>query len=90
MSNMDVVSVDKSGRLVLPKEIRERVGITEDSKLLVVDLDEDRILLRKLDRDAIAERLKKELMGVDIDKISREARAEVNAEIKKEHVDIFA
>ncbi len=87
---MDVVSVDKSGRLVLPQKLRKKVGITEDSKLLVVAIGGDKILLKKLDRDIIAKRLKEELRGIDIDKISREVKAEVDEEIKKEHANIFA
>ncbi len=87
---MDVVSVDKSGRLVLPREIREKIGITADSKLLVVDIGRDKILLKKLDRGVIAKRLKEELSGVDIDKIAREVKAEVDEEIRKRHPSIFA
>jgi AbrB family looped-hinge helix DNA binding protein len=87
---MDVVSVDKSGRVVLPKDIREKIGITKDSKLLVMDIGEDKILLKKLDRDAIAKRLKEELRNIDIERISKEVRDEVDGEIKKEWADVFA
>lgn len=90
MTNLEVISIDKSGRLVLPQEIREKIGITPDSKLLVVDIGKDKILLKKLDRDLIAKRLKEELRGIDVDKISREVKAEINEEIKKEHPSVFS
>jgi bifunctional DNA-binding transcriptional regulator/antitoxin component of YhaV-PrlF toxin-antitoxin module len=87
---MDVVSIDKSGRIVLPLDIRKRVGITRDSKLLIVDIAEDKILIKKLNRDEIAKRLKKELKDIDIDRIVGKVKAEINDEIKKEYADIFS
>lgn len=86
---MEVVTVDKAGRLVLPSSIRKRVGIKDKSKLLVIDIEKDTILLKKLDRDEISRRLKQELGGVDVEKVAREVRAELNEEVKKEHPEIF-
>ncbi len=86
---MDVVSIDKSGRIALPLDIRKRVGITRDSKLLIVDIAEDKILIKKLNRDEIAKRLKEELEDIDIDRIVGKVKAEINDEIKKEYADIF-
>jgi AbrB family looped-hinge helix DNA binding protein len=33
-----VTTIDKAGRVVIPKEIRERAKLTENSKLLVTEM----------------------------------------------------
>ena len=43
MSN--TIQVDKSGRIVLPKEIRDKYGINENSRLIVRQCKEGIILL---------------------------------------------
>jgi AbrB family looped-hinge helix DNA binding protein len=36
-----IVSVDERGQMVLPKELRERAGITAGEKLAVISFEED-------------------------------------------------
>ena len=57
--------------------------------LLNADLDNDKILIKKLDRDEIKKSLRQELKGVDIDKISKEARTEVDEAAKKKYVTVL-
>lgn len=45
---MEIISVDKVGRIVLPRETRDRLDIGEKSKLLV-GVKGDTIILKKLD-----------------------------------------
>jgi len=47
------------------------------------------IVIKKLDRDEIAKRLRAELQGVDIDKVTREVGAEVNETAKKRYKSIL-
>ena len=51
--------------------------------LLITDIDDDKIIIKKLDRDEIEKSLRAELKGVNIDKIAREVRAEVDEAAKK-------
>ncbi|MCX9013571.1 MAG: hypothetical protein OIN89_02050 [Candidatus Methanoperedens sp.] len=44
---------------------------------------DDKIIIKKLDRDEIERNLRQELKGVDIDKISKEVRTEVDEAAKK-------
>ena len=44
---------------------------------------DDKKVIEKLDRDEIERNLRQELIGVDIDKIVREVRAEVDEAAKK-------
>ena len=55
---MEIAKIDKSGRLVIPKEIRKKVSIDQNSHLLIADIDRETILIRKLNKEEIAERLK--------------------------------
>jgi AbrB family looped-hinge helix DNA binding protein len=58
-----VTTIDKAGRVVIPKEIRERMSLKENSILLVVETPGDALILKKLDIRQIAERLRGELEG---------------------------
>jgi AbrB family looped-hinge helix DNA binding protein len=53
----EVVSIDKAGRIVIPKALREAAELDERAKLLITATEKGRIVLQKLDVDSIAERL---------------------------------
>lgn len=86
---MEIVTIDNSGRLVIPEFIRKKLHLTKNVPLLITELDDDKILIRKLDRDEIEQRLREELRGSDIDKVTREVRIEVNKTAKKKYAAIL-
>lgn len=86
---MEIVNIDKSGRLVIPEFIRMKLHLDNEVPLLITDLDDDKIIIKKLNRDEIAKRLRAELQGVDIDKVTKEVRAEVNETAKKRYKSIL-
>ena len=86
---MEIVNVDRSGRLVIPEFIRKKLHLSKEVPLLITEIDDDKILIKKLDRDDIEKRLREELSGIDIDKVAREVRAEVNEEAKKRYKSIL-
>ncbi len=86
---MEIVTIDNSGRLVIPEFIRKKLHLTKDVPLLITELDDDKILIKKLDRDEIEKKLREELKGSDIDKIAREVRTEVNEVAKKKYAAIL-
>ena len=86
---MEIVNIDKSGRLVIPEFIRMKLHLDNEVPLLITDLDDDKIIIKKLDRDEIAKRLRAELQGVDIDNVTREVRVEVNETAKKRYKSIL-
>lgn len=85
----ELVSVDKSGRLVIPKALREELGIDAGTKFLISSLEDGRVFLQKLDIEEIAARLEKELKSVDIDSVVRKVRKEINEKAKKEYPSLF-
>ena len=86
---MEIVNIDRSGRLVIPEFIRKKLHLSKEVPLLITEIDDDKILIKKLDRDEIKKRLREELGGIDIDKVASEVRAEVNEEAKKRYKSIL-
>jgi AbrB family looped-hinge helix DNA binding protein len=75
MGDTNVLSVGPKGRVVIPVEIRRRLGIEEGSELVAV-LDQDGVLL--LPREAVKRRLRSMLAGVNVsmaDELIRDRRA---------------
>ena len=73
----DVIKVSSKGQIVIPREIRKKLGVKGGEKLLVLTRDGD-ILLRKtkeLSIDDIAERIDKVVKEerIDVDKLVAEA-----------------
>ena len=73
----DVIKLSSKGQIVIPRELRKKLGIKGGEKLLVLTRDGD-ILLRKakeLSLDDIAERIDKVVKDecIDVDKLVAEA-----------------
>ncbi len=86
---VEIVEVDKSGRIVIPKKLRKDLGIRERTKFILAKKGQGQIVLHKLDVEEIAERLQKELAGKDIDSIIRELRKEIDEKIRTKYPDIL-
>jgi antitoxin PrlF len=73
----DMVKVSSKGQIILPKDVREKLGVKTGEKLLVLSRDGE-ILLRKTEEvqiEDIAERIEKQTQqeGIDVDKLLDEA-----------------
>jgi AbrB family looped-hinge helix DNA binding protein len=73
----DIIKVSSKGQIVIPREIRKKLGVKGGEKLLVLTCDGD-IVLRKtkeLSLDELAERIDKVTKeeGIDVDKLVAEA-----------------
>ena len=86
----EIVSIDKAGRIVIPKSIRESLGIIQGTKFILAEGDSGRIFLQKFNIDEIATRLEKETKGKDIDAMVNKIRKEINEKLKKKYSDILA
>ncbi|MFH2110718.1 MAG: AbrB/MazE/SpoVT family DNA-binding domain-containing protein [Candidatus Bathyarchaeota archaeon] len=85
----EIVEVDKSGRIVLPKRLRDELGIRERTRLILMKRN-GKITMMPLDVDEIARRLEKELEGMEVEEIAASIRREINAKIAKEHPELSA
>jgi AbrB family looped-hinge helix DNA binding protein len=86
----EVVSVDRAGRVVIPKAIRDAVGIDERTKLLIAVGEHGRLVLQKLDVEAIASRLETEMKGKDVEAVVRKVRREIEARVREKYPDLLA
>ena len=77
----------RTGRIVIPKNVREELEIGERTKLLLTKWGEGRLLLQKLDVEELANRLEEELKGRDIDAIAQQIRKETDERIKTLYPD---
>ena len=73
----DIIKVSSKGQIVIPREVRKKLGMRGGEKLLVITRDGD-ILLRKtkeLSLDDIAEKIEKVTreQSIDVDKLVAEA-----------------
>ncbi len=86
----EIVSVDRAGRVVIPKAIREAAGIDERAKLLIMATEKGRVVLQKLDVETLVARLEKELAGRDVEAVVRKVRREMRALVRKRYPDLLA
>jgi AbrB family looped-hinge helix DNA binding protein len=73
----DVIKVSSKGQIVIPREIRKKLGVKSGEKLLVLTCDGD-IVLRKTTEtsmDDIARKIGKKVReeNIDVDKLVAEA-----------------
>lgn len=73
----DMVKVSSKGQIIIPKEVRERLGVRTGEKLLVLSRDGE-ILLRKtqgISIEEIAGKIEKQTKqeGIDVDRLVDEA-----------------
>jgi len=86
---VEVVRLDRFGRVVLPKDLRDRIDANEGSLFIVVEHGHGQLLLRKLEVDELAERLEEELAGKNMDAIVEAVRREINEKIKAKYPDLL-
>lgn len=72
-----VVTIDRAGRIVVPKETRDAQNIKPGTKFLLVEGGGGQMWLQRLDPKELAERIRAELRGVNLDPIIAKIKAEV-------------
>ena len=80
-----IIESDSSGRIVIPKKIRNELGITPKTQFLLTSNDKGQILLQKLDLEELAKRLETELVNTPILELAQEIRDEINDKVRKSH-----
>ncbi len=87
---VEVMKVDVSGRIVIPKGVRQELKIKSGTKFILAKRGQGQLLLQKLDVDEIARRLEEELAGRDVDAIAKSVRKEINRKIRARYPDLLA
>ena len=64
-----IVTVDKAGRILLPKEMRDAERMQPGMKFLLIKGRNGAIWLQRLDPEEIVRRIKEELKDIDLKSI---------------------
>jgi len=83
-----IVESDPSGRIVIPKKVRDDLGISGRTRFLLTQNRRGQILLQKIDVEEIARRLEEELEGKPLEALAESIREEINEKIRSRHPDL--
>ncbi len=86
---MEIINIDKAGRIVIPNTIRRKLKLSESSKLLLADVKNDLLIIKKINIDELAEQLEKDLKNIDIESVVGKVQSEVKEKIRKKHPAVF-
>lgn len=78
-----IIEPDSSGRVVIPKQVRDELGITSKTQLLLTSNQKGQIIIQKLDLDEITKRLEEELAGTHVLQLAQEIRDEINEKARQ-------
>jgi AbrB family transcriptional regulator (stage V sporulation protein T) len=86
---MEIVSIDKAGRIVIPGTMRKRLKLNEGAKLLIADVKNDLLIIKKINIEELAEQLEKDFKKVDIEAVVGRVRSDIKEKIRKKHPSVF-
>ena len=75
---MPFTKVDDKGRVVLPNDLRRRLGINPGDEFAVDELGPDAIVLKKIDLKSLLDEIIEKAKNVDLDKFEAEIEDEAN------------
>lgn len=87
---MEIVTVDSQGRVVIPKKMRDKAGIQENSKLAIAETEEGSIVMKRLDTEEILEEIEKETKNLDIDTIIEGVKKEIRKDVREKYGEILS
>lgn len=79
-----VVTIDRAGRIVIPKETRDAQRIQPGTKFLLVEAQGGQMWLQRLDPKELAKKIGEELRGVDLDPIVARIKDEMEKRAARE------
>ncbi|HSD57443.1 MAG TPA: AbrB/MazE/SpoVT family DNA-binding domain-containing protein [Methanotrichaceae archaeon] len=75
---MPFTKVDEKGRVVLPSELRHKLGISPGDEFAVEKLGDDAIVLKKVDFRALIDEIIENAKNVDLDRLEADIEEEAN------------
>jgi len=86
---MEIVGIDKAGRIVIPGSLRRKMKLNEGSKLLIADVKNDILIIKKINVEELAEQLEKDFKDIDINEVVGRVRNDVKEKIRTKHPSVF-
>lgn len=84
---MGLTRIDTKGRIVIPKEIRKRMGIKPGEEFLITEIDGDTIVIKRFDVRKMLKEIMKNARELDLDELEGEIEKEGNR-VAKELYDL--
>jgi AbrB family looped-hinge helix DNA binding protein len=75
---MPVTKVDEKGRVVLPSELRLKLGISTGDEFTVEELGPDSLVLKKVNLRALMQDIIEKARNIDMNKLEAEIEEEAN------------
>ena len=77
---VEIVVIDRKGRIVIPSSVRKRLNLRDGDKLLVLNITSDILVLKKIDVEKILRDIAREVAkaGLDLEELTREVEEEAN------------
>lgn len=83
-----IIKSDSSGRIVIPKKVRQELGITPKTQFILTCNKNGQIMIQKLDLEEITKRLEEELTDTPVLELAKEIRDAVNEKVRETHPNI--
>ncbi|WP_371731669.1 AbrB/MazE/SpoVT family DNA-binding domain-containing protein [Thermococcus sp. ES12] len=87
MGKVGLTRIDTKGRIVIPKEIRKRMGIKPGEEFLITEIDGDTIVIKRFDVRKMLKEIIKNAGGLDLDELEGEIEKE-GSRVAKELYDL--
>lgn len=85
VSGIPLTKVDEKGRVVLPSELRCRLGINIGDEFFVDEMGKDLIILKKVDLKALMADIIEKAKSVDLDELEAEIEEEANGLARRKY-----
>ena len=82
---MGITRVDGKGRILLPKDIRNKLKIKKGDEFLITEIDNETIILKRFDVKKMLKELVEKARDIDIDNLEREVSEEGNRIAKEKY-----
>ena len=83
VGELEITSVDEVGRILIPKETRDGLGIVERTKLLITEIKENALILKKNDVKEMTKRLEDDSRDTDLKSLLGRVRDETDDKIER-------
>ena len=82
---MEVVVIDKKGRIVIPSRIRKKLNLKNGDSLFILSIKDDIIVLKKIDVEKVLKDIAREVAAskLDLDEMIGEVEEEANKVAKE-------
>lgn len=82
---VEIVAVDKKGRIVIPSRVRRELDLKGGDKLLILSIKDDTLVLKKIDVEKLLRDIAREIARakLDLEELAREVEEEANKVAKE-------